>query len=74
MLAYWLVDNFREAYKLFAFTGILFNHEPPLSPARFVTKKIISTAKRIANGSGEILTLGRMDISRDWGWAPNMLR
>ena len=74
MLAYWLVDNFREAYKLFAFTGILFNHESPLRPARFVTQKIISTAKRIANGSGEILTLGRMDISRDWGWAPNMLR
>ena len=68
--AYWLVDNYREAYKLFACTGILFNHESPLRPARFVTQKIISTAKRIANGSGEILTLGRMDISRDWGWAP----
>ena len=68
--AYWLVDNYREAYNLYACTGILFNHESPLRPARFVTQKIISTAKRIAAGSGEKLTLGRMDISRDWGWAP----
>jgi GDPmannose 4,6-dehydratase len=67
--AYWLVDNYREAYNLYACTGILFNHESPLRPARFVTQKIISTAKRIAAGSGEKLTLGRMDISRDWGWA-----
>ena len=68
--AYWLVNNYREAYNLFACTGILFNHESPLRPAHFVTQKIISTAKRIAAGSGETLTLGRMDISRDWGWAP----
>lgn len=68
--AYWLVNNYREAYNLYACTGILFNHESPLRPARFVTQKIISTAKRIAAGSTEKLTLGRMDISRDWGWAP----
>ena len=68
--AFWLVNNYREAYNLFACTGILFNHESPLRPERFVTQKIISTAKRIAFGSNEKLTLGRMDISRDWGWAP----
>lgn len=68
--AFWLVNNYREAYNLYACTGILFNHESPLRPARFVTQKIISTTKRIAAGSGEKLTLGRMDISRDWGWAP----
>ena len=68
--AYWLVNNYREAYNLYACTGILFNHESPLRPVRFVTQKIISTAKRIAAGSLEKLTLGRMDISRDWGWAP----
>jgi GDPmannose 4,6-dehydratase len=68
--AYWLVNNYREAYHLYACTGILFNHESPLRPARFVTQKIISTAKRIAAGSLEKLILGRMDISRDWGWAP----
>jgi len=68
--AHWLVANYREAYGLFACNGILFNHESPLRPARFVTKKIVSTACRIANGSQEKLTLGRLDIVRDWGWAP----
>jgi len=69
--AYWLVNNYREAYGLYACTGILFNHESPLRPNRFVTQKIVHAAKRIAAGSTEKLTLGRMDISRDWGWAPD---
>ena len=68
--AFWLVNNYREAYKIFACTGILFNHESALRPPRFVTQKIIQAAKRISNGSKEILELGRMDIARDWGWAP----
>jgi GDPmannose 4,6-dehydratase len=68
--SYWLVNNYREAYGLFACTGILFNHESPLRPNRFVTQKIVQTAKRIADGSDELLELGRLDISRDWGWAP----
>jgi GDPmannose 4,6-dehydratase len=68
--AYWLVDNYREAYNLWACTGILFNHESPLRQSRFVTQKVISTAKRIKMGSTEKLVLGRLDISRDWGWAP----
>lgn len=68
--AFWLVDNYREAYKLFACTGILFNHESPLRSSRFVTQKIIQAAKRIALGSKETLLLGRTDIARDWGWAP----
>jgi GDPmannose 4,6-dehydratase len=68
--AFWLVDNYRNAYNLFACTGILFNHESFLRPNRFVTQKIISSVKRIASGSKETLELGRLDISRDWGWAP----
>ena len=68
--AHWLVANYREAYGLFACNGILFNHESPLRPARFVTQKIVHAARRIANGSLERLTLGRLDIVRDWGWAP----
>lgn len=68
--AYWLVNNYREAYSLFACTGILFNHESPLRPKRFVTRKIVDAAVRIAAGSNETLTLGRLDIARDWGWAP----
>ena len=68
--AHWLVTNYREAYGLFACNGILFNHESPLRPTRFVTRKIIATACRIAKGAKETLTLGRLDIVRDWGWAP----
>lgn len=68
--AYWLVNNYREAYGLFACTGILFNHESPLRPERFVTQKIIRAVNRIAQGSSEKLKLGRLDIARDWGWAP----
>jgi GDPmannose 4,6-dehydratase len=69
--AHYAVTNYREAYGLFACTGILFNHESPLRPQRFVTSKIVSTAARIAKSSGEKLTLGKMDIYRDWGWAPD---
>jgi GDPmannose 4,6-dehydratase len=68
--AHYSVANYREAYQLFCCTGILFNHESPLRPSRFVTKKIVSTAARIKKGSGEKLELGRIDIKRDWGWAP----
>lgn len=68
--AYWQVANYREAYGLFACSGILFNHESPLRPARFVTKKIVAAACRIANGSKEKLRLGDTSVSRDWGWAP----
>lgn len=69
--AHWLVRNYREAYGLFSCNGILFNHESPLRPARFVTRKIVSTACRIKQGSGERLKLGRLDVARDWGWAPD---
>jgi GDPmannose 4,6-dehydratase len=68
--ATWHVSVYRESYNLFACTGILFNHESPLRPERFVTKKIISAAKRIATGSDEKLKLGNIEICRDWGWAP----
>jgi GDPmannose 4,6-dehydratase len=68
--AHWEVANYREAYNLFACNGILFNHESPLRPERFVTGKIIKTACRIFNGSKEKLHLGNITIARDWGWAP----
>ena len=72
--AFWLLSNYREAYQLYACTGILFNHESPLRPTRFVTQKIIQTASRIGHGSDEKLTLGRIDIARDWGWAPEYVK
>jgi GDPmannose 4,6-dehydratase len=68
--AFWLVSNYRESYKINASTGILFNHESPLRPDRFVTKKIISTACNIYKDRAIKLKLGNLDISRDWGWAP----
>ncbi|MEG4013532.1 MULTISPECIES: GDP-mannose 4,6-dehydratase [unclassified Microcoleus] len=72
--AFWEVANYREAYNLFACSGILFNHESPLRPARFVTQKIIvSVACRIATGSPEKLQLGNISVQRDWGWAPEYM-
>jgi len=69
--AHGLVANYREAYGLFACTGILFNHESPLRPERFVTQKIVRAAARIANGGSDKLRLGNLEIYRDWGWAPD---
>lgn len=68
--AFWQVANYREAYGLFACSGILFNHESPLRPQRFVTQKIVAAVSRIAQGSQEKLYLGNVGIKRDWGWAP----
>ena len=68
--AFWEVANYREAYGLFACSGILFNHESPMRPERFVTQKIVAAACRIAAGSNEKLFLGNLSIQRDWGWAP----
>jgi GDPmannose 4,6-dehydratase len=66
-----LVANYRDSYAMYACTGILFNHESPLRPERFVTQKIVRAAKRISLGSREKLHLGNLDIHRDWGWAPD---
>lgn len=69
--AFWQVANYREAYGIYACSGILFNHDSPLRPERFVTQKIVRSAVRIArNGGGAPLRLGNMEIERDWGWAP----
>ena len=68
--AIWEVSNYRNAYGLHASSGILFNHESPLRPDRFVTRKIVDSACRIARGSKEKLKLGNIAIERDWGWAP----
>src|ERR1700674_4678010 len=51
--AFWQVSNYREAYKIFACSGILFNHESPLRPERFVTSKVVRSAWRIAQGGQE---------------------
>ena len=66
----WQVKVYRESYDLFACSGILFNHESPFRHEKYVTRKIISSVCRIANGSSEKLILGNIKIKRDWGWAP----
>ncbi len=71
--AFWAVANYREAYGLFACSGILFNHESPLRPERFVTQKIVAAACRIARAGGGMLTLGNLSVERDWGWAPEFV-
>lgn len=68
--AHMAVANYREAYELFACSGILFNHESPLRPARFVTAKIVRGAVDIAEKKLNKLNLGNLTIERDWGWAP----
>lgn len=67
--AFWEVANYREAYGLYACSGILFNHESPLRPERFVTRKVVQAACRIAAGSAERLQIGLTKVKRDWGWA-----
>lgn len=69
--AHWQVSVYRRSYGLYACTGVLFNHESSLREARFVTRKIVEGARRIAAGQGGPLRLGNLDVRRDWGWAPD---
>ncbi len=69
LYAYWAVVNYREAYGLYASSGILFNHESPLRGMDFVTRKITTTLAQIACGGQQMLWLGNLDNARDWGFA-----
>jgi GDPmannose 4,6-dehydratase len=69
MYAYWITVNYREAYKMHASNGILFNHESPLRGETFVTRKITRAAARIALGMQDKLFLGNLSSQRDWGHA-----
>ncbi len=66
---FWITKEYREAYKMFAVNGILFNHESERRGENFVTRKITLAAGRIAEGLQEHLELGNMDSLRDWGYA-----
>ena len=68
--SYWLVKIFRESYGIKCCNGILFNHESPLRSEKFVTKKIINHCHLIKKGKIKYLYMGDINISRDWGWAP----
>lgn len=69
LFAHWAMINYREAYGIFASSGILFNHESPLRGSEFVTRKITQAAARIKEGLQETVRLGNLDSKRDWGHA-----
>jgi GDPmannose 4,6-dehydratase len=69
LYAHWMTVNYREAYGIFASSGILFNHESPLRGPEFVTRKISIAVSRIAAGLQNVLELGNLGALRDWGYA-----
>ncbi|MFQ5661360.1 MAG: GDP-mannose 4,6-dehydratase, partial [Gammaproteobacteria bacterium] len=69
LYAYWITVNYREAYGLYACSGILFNHESPIQGETFVTRKITRALTRIKLGKQDCLYLGNLDAKRDWGHA-----
>ena len=69
LYAYWITVNYREAYRMYACNGILFNHESPIRGETFVTRKITRALSRIVLGLQDCLYLGNMDARRDWGHA-----
>ena len=73
LYAYWITVNYREAYKMFACNGILFNHESPLRGETFVTRKITRAVAKIALNQQDCLYVGNIDSQRDWGHAKDYI-
>jgi GDPmannose 4,6-dehydratase len=69
-----LVSVYRASYGLFACSGITFNHESPLRPAQFVSRKVASFVANLAHGGPSVLKVGDLSIRRDWGWAPEYVQ
>jgi GDPmannose 4,6-dehydratase len=69
LYAHWMVVNYREAYGMYACSGILFNHESPRRGETFVTRKIVQGLINVKNGKQKFLYLGNLDAKRDWGHA-----
>ena len=74
VFAHWITVNYREAYKIFACNGILFNHESPFRGETFVTKKIINGMCRIKEGMQKQLFLGNLYSKRDWGHSKDYVK
>jgi GDPmannose 4,6-dehydratase len=74
LYAYWVVDNYREGYGMYAVNGILFNHESPRRSPTFVTRKVTRAVARIVAGLDEAVYLGNLDAERDWGHARDYVR
>ena len=69
LFAHWITINYREAYNMYAVSGILFNHESPVRGETFVTRKITRGLARIIHGMQDRIFLGNLDATRDWGHA-----
>src|ERR1051326_5866647 len=69
LYAHWITVNYREAYGLFACSGILFNHESPIRGETFVTRKLVRAAVQLARGSAGPVYVGNLNAKRDWGYA-----
>jgi GDPmannose 4,6-dehydratase len=74
LYAHWMVENYREAYGMYAVSGILFNHEGERRGETFVTRKISQGVARIVAGTQDKLFLGNLDAIRDWGHARDYAR
>jgi GDPmannose 4,6-dehydratase len=74
LYGHWITVNYRESYKLFAVSGILFNHESPRRGLEFVTRKVTDGVARIRLGRETRLKMGNIEARRDWGWAPDYVR
>jgi GDPmannose 4,6-dehydratase len=74
LYAYWITVNYREAYRIFASNGILFNHESPIRGETFVTRKITRAACRISLGLQKTVFIGNLDAKRDWGHAKDYVK
>lgn len=73
LFGHWMTKNYRESFKLFACSGILFNHESPLRGIEFVTRKVTDAVARISCGKQNELRLGNIDAKRDWGYAADYI-
>lgn len=74
LYSHWITKNYREAYGMYACSGILFNHESCLRGSEFVTKKIVENTVRIAKGDQEYFEIGNLDAKRDWGFAGDYVK
>jgi GDPmannose 4,6-dehydratase len=74
VFGHYITQNYRESYNAWACSGILFNHESPRRGFEFLTRKVTHAVARIALGRQEVLAVGNMDVSRDWGFAGDYVR
>lgn len=70
LYSYWMINLYREAYRMYTVNGILFNHESPIRGLEFVTRKVSNGVAKISLGLADNLRLGNLEAKRDWGYAP----